>query len=64
MSSCDRDRRDPRGLGKADKLSHATEADGRSRFAPGRASMGRPRSRGLERSLHPSPRRMPRGGLT
>lgn len=62
MSSCDRDRRDPHGLGKADKLSHATEADGHGRFAPGRASMARPPSRGLERSLQPSPRRMPRAG--
>lgn len=62
MSSCDRDRRDPRGLRRADKLGHATEADGHGRFAPGRALMARPRSRGLERSLQPSPRRMPRAG--
>lgn len=32
MSSCDRDRRDPRGLRKTDKQSHAIEADGHGRL--------------------------------
>lgn len=43
MSSCDRDRGDPRGLGKADKLSPATGANRHGRLAPGQASMARPR---------------------